>query len=144
MLTKFANGQWFRLSDVKTVVSGSHSMTEHYVDIEIVPCAYFPTREEADAERDRIAALVNAEVNHDPVNDDQIQLLKEFAEHLAYDAGVNGSKFTSHPFGKVSLDTSQPDYLFPRILRCAGIASASDAETSVIKSTHDAIRARMS
>ena len=61
MLTKFANGQWFNLADVRKVVSGTSSDgAQHYVSIGIIPAAFFPTREEADAERDQIAALVNA------------------------------------------------------------------------------------
>ena len=91
MLTKFANGHWFRLADVKTVISetieSSGNGIQHYASVGLVPVAYFPTRQEADAERDRIAALVNqaeqsaSEVNHDPILDIQRAVAKSLREN---------------------------------------------------------------
>ena len=88
MLTRFANGQWFNLADMRKVVSGtSPDGTQHYVDIGIIPAAFFPTREDADAERDRIAALVNAKQCKDTVLDikrvrNQLREVKQIANEI--------------------------------------------------------------
>lgn len=77
------------------------------------------------------------------MSEDPVALLRELAAHLAYDAGVNGSKFTARPFGKVSLSTAKPDHLWARILAAAGLESTDDAETAAFQPIRDAINKRL-
>ena len=46
-------------------------------------------------------------------------VLRELVAHLAYDAGINGTKHTSHPVGRLNLATSE-GALWKRVLNILG------------------------
>lgn len=58
------------------------------------------------------------------------QLLREIAIHLAKDAQVNESTI-----GRISMDNSEPDFLYSRVLAAVNLQSACDAEDAALDVT---------